>query len=72
MGKQPTAGPTRGNCASSADRRFAKSEASHQDSLTQRQEMLLALDRKRQRREEAMALAAIQKARPLRPPRATS
>jgi hypothetical protein len=52
------------------NRRFAKSEAKHQDSLTGYQESLLALDRKRQRRQEAMALAATQKSRPSKPPRA--
>lgn len=50
------------------DRRFAKSEARQQDSLTGYQESLLALDRSRRRRQEAMALARTQKSRPLKPP----
>ena len=63
-------GNDRGVTPGLLDRRFAKSEARHQDSLTSHQEALLALDRRRQRRHDAMALAAVQKSRPDKPPRA--
>lgn len=49
-------------------RAFAKSEAAQHDELTPRQRWLLKLDHDRQRRHDAMSLAATQKSRPDKPP----
>ncbi len=66
---QRSSGATRGRALGAMDRRFAKPEAAQQDGLNRHQEWLLTQDKARQRREEAMALAAVQKSRPLKPPR---
>lgn len=51
-------------------RAFAKSEAAREDALTPRQRWLMKQDGERQKRHDAMSLAAIQKSRPSKPPRA--